>query len=124
MKISQGASKVSNDKQVTPRAVFILGGEDVRSPSNPEYLRESMTHKNRKWIVIAEKPWPQGDFLPLQVDRGYSHNHGENYVTYNVKCNHVALQISYMNVSCAEPYIGNNEENIGDICAYIRYALY
>ena len=54
--ISQRASKVSNDKQVTPRTVFILGGEDVRSPSNPEDLRESTTHKNRKWVVIAEKP--------------------------------------------------------------------
>ena len=52
-------------------------------------------------------------FLPLQVDRGYSHNHGKNYVTYNVKCNHGALQISYMKVSCAEPYIGNNERTLG-----------
>ena len=39
VKISQGAIKVSNDKQVTPRTVFILGGEDVRSPSHLEDLR-------------------------------------------------------------------------------------
>ena len=36
MKLSQGANEVSNDKQVTPRTVFILGGKDVRSPSHLE----------------------------------------------------------------------------------------
>ena len=48
VKISQGGvSKVSNDKQVTPRTVFILGGNDVRSPSHHEDLRAFTTHKNR-----------------------------------------------------------------------------
>ena len=47
VKISQGASKVSKDKKVTPRMVFILGGEDVRTPSHLEDLRATTTRKNR-----------------------------------------------------------------------------
>ena len=42
------ASKVSNDEQVTPRTVSILGGKDVISPSNLEDLRTTTAHENRQ----------------------------------------------------------------------------
>ena len=42
---------------------------------------------------------------------------------YNIKYNDGALQTPYIYVSCVEPYMGNNEKYIGDLCIYLRYVL-
>ena len=42
------ASKVRDDEKVTPRTVSILGGKDVRSPSNLEDLRATISPENRQ----------------------------------------------------------------------------
>ena len=104
MKIRQGASKVSNDKQVTPRTVFILGGKDVRSPSHHEDLRATTTHKNRRCSINAsmrkiENPHHKEFSLTAEYLRRitlyiyiYIYNRGEHYIIYNSTYNHGVLQ--------------------------------